>query len=472
VVVFIEAIPSSLVYLSVPEGLAVEHAGPVRVPPTFPDQSLVSPLGPSSAMTTVTQNNGAFPHELFFDQELVYKQSKDSPNIRQFFCSFFLDRSSWSCVLKLRKIKGGMKGLFLSPMPSKRHSGEYFIMGPGSSFKVTKSSQFNFCITICIPKASNQAEASVILGFSDSASFEKSQLCIQMALNRSARGGGGTGRYADPSLTWDHLVAHEDLFKSTYTATGNFFCKRYGCLCSMESRRSAAQIEGDSYLLCNSIKVEMEQLLKARGVKLERDIEITKSSSSTVTICGPHIHWHLERLWYEKRCKQAAVIQRVFREQQLIKKLWALRVDSMDVKPRRISSYLRPFRGTHIDDTVASQLQILLNLHAGWLGFGEVRESLKVLFAAPLEGVVAPRPGDPPFEWLSGQYLVIVPEFVLILGQMMPSMNASLRKYSSRDGIPELFVRQAIPISQIHEVVLSTFADDAMVRTLIVRLFL
>jgi hypothetical protein len=236
-------------------------------------------------------------------------------------------------------------------------------------------------------------------------------------------------------------------------------------LCSMESRRSAAQKECDSYLLCNSIKVEMEQLFRATCVKLERDIEITKLSSSTVTIHGPHIIWHLERLWYEKRCKNAAVIQRVFREQQLIKKLWALKDDLMDVKPRRISSYLRPFRETHIDDAAADQLQILLNLHAGWLGFGEVRDSLKVLFAAPLEGVVAPCFGDSPFEWLSGHYLVIVPGFVLILGQQMPTNDAKLRKFSFQDVIPEIFVRQAIPISQIHEAVLSTFADNAMVRS-------
>jgi hypothetical protein len=463
VVIVIEAISIAIAYCSVPEGLAVGSAVSVRVPP------MVSPLGPSAAITAVSQKKGAFPQETFFDQELVYKQTKDSPKIRQYFCSFFLDRSSWNCILKLRKIKGGMKGLFFAPLPSKRHSGDDFIMGPGSSFKVTKSYQFNFCITICIPKARDQAEASVILGFNDSASFEKAQICFQMGLNRSARGGGGIGRYADPSLTWDHLVDHEELFKSTFTTTGIFFCKRYGCLCSMECRRSAAQIEGDSLVLCISIKVEMEQLFKASGVKLERDIDITKSSSSTVTIRGPHIIWHLERLCYEKRCKKAAVIQRVFREQQLIQKLRALKNDSMDVKPRRISSYLRPFRETHIDDAAASQLQNLLNLHAGWSGFGEVRESLKVLFAAPLEGVVAPC--DPPFEWLSGQYLVIVPEFVLILGQKVPAMDANLRKFPSRDVVPEIFVRQAIPISQIHEVVLSTFADNAMVRTSIVYLF-
>lgn len=416
-------------------------------------------------MTATSQEKVAFPQETFFDQELVYLQTKDSPRIRQYFCSFFLDRSSWNCILKLRKIKGGMKGLFLAPLPSKRHSGDYFIMGPGSSFKVTKSSHFNFCITICIPKVTKQVEATFILGFNDSDSFKKAQICIEMGLNRSARGGGGIGRYADPTLTWDHLVDHEELFKPSFTATGILFCKRYGCLCSMESRRSAAQKECDSYLLCNSIKVEMEQLFRATCVKLERDIEITKLSSSTVTIHGPHIIWHLERLWYEKRCKNAAVIQRVFREQQLIKKLWALKDDLMDVKPRRISSYLRPFRETHIDDAAADQLQILLNLHAGWLGFGEVRDSLKVLFAAPLEGVVAPCFGDSPFEWLSGHYLVIVPGFVLILGQQMPTNDAKLRKFSFQDVIPEIFVRQAIPISQIHEAVLSTFADNAMVRS-------
>ncbi len=458
VVIVIEAIPTAITYCSLPDSLTVRTDVSVRVPPMFPDQSLVLLPGSSAATTA------AAPQETFFDQELVYMQTTDPPRIRQYFCSFVLDRSSWKCVLKLRKIKGGMKGLFLAPLPSKRHSGDFFILGPESSFKVTKSSQFNLCITICIPKATNQVEAAVILGFNDIPSFEKAQICFQMGLNRCARGGGGIGRYADPTLNWDHLVDHEELFKSSFTATGIFFCKRYGCLCSMKSRRYSAQVECDSDILCNSIKVEMEQFFKAAGVKLERDIEITKSSTSMVTLRGPHILWHLERLWYEKRCKNAAIIQRVFREQQLIKKLWALKDDVMDAKPRRISSYLRPFRETHIDDTAAAQLQILLNLHAGWLGFGEVRNCLKVLFAAPLEGVVAPCVGDLPFEWLSGHYLVIVPEFVLILGQQVPDKDAKLRKFVFHDVAPEIFVRQAIPISQIHEAVLSTFADNAMVR--------
>jgi hypothetical protein len=432
VVIVIEAIPIAVSYCSLPQSLTV--------------------------------GSDAF-QETFFDQELVSVQTKDSPRIHQYFCSFLLDRSSWKCILKLRKIKGGMKSLFLPPLPSKKHSGDYYIMGPESSFKVTKSSQFNFCITIRIPKATNQVEALVILGFNDSASFEKVHICIQMGLNRSARGCGGIGRYADPTLTWDHIVDQEDLFKSSFTVTWNFFFKRYGCLCSIESRRSAAQMEVDSYALCISIKSEMEQLFKAAGVKLERDIEILKSPSSMVTVRGPHIIWHLERLWYEKRCKNAAVIQRKFREQQLIKKLRALKDDVMDVKPRRTSSYLRPFRETHLDDFAAAQLQILLNLHAGWLGFGEVRDSLKILFAAPLEGVVAPCFGDSPFEWLSGHYLVIVPEFVLILGQKIPAEDAKLQKFLFQDAVPEIFVRQAIPISQIHEAVLSTFADDAIVRT-------
>jgi hypothetical protein len=446
------------------------------VPPTLPDQSLVSLPGSSVAMTTVSQEKDAVPHETFFDKEVVYMQTKDSPTIGRYFCSFLLDRSSWKCILNLRKIKGGIKSgiktLFLAPLPSKKNIVHDFFMGPESSFKVTKTSQFNFCITICNPKATNQVETTVILGFNDSASFEKAQICFQMALNRCARGSGGTGRYADPTLIWDHLVDHEELFKSSFTTAGILFCKRYGCLCSMESRKSSAQVECDSYLLCHCIKLEMEQQFSASGVKLERDIEITKSSSSTVTMRGPHIVWHLERLWYQKRCKSASVIQRVFREQQLIKKLWALKNDLMDTKPRRISSYLRPFRETHIDDATAAQLQVLLNLHAGWLGFGEVRNSLKVLFAAPLEGVVAPCAGDTPpspYEWLSGHFLVIVPEFVLILGQILPNKDAKLRKFSFQDVVPEIFVRQVLPISQIHEAVLSTFADNAMVRAVAVH---
>jgi hypothetical protein len=325
-------------------------------------------------------------------------------------------------------------------------------------------SQSKFCIAICIPQAGEQAASSIIFGFKDSASFERTKLSFEIGLNRCARGSCGSGRSADQTLIWDHLVSYDDLFKSTFSDTGQMICMRFGCLCSMESRRFASQPHVDSYLLCNCVKVDLEQIFKEKGVKLARDIEITKSSSSMITICGPHIHWQLDRLWYEKRCVGAAVIQRFFREQQLIKKLRSLKDDLMQVKPRRVSSYLKPFCGTHVDDSVAAQIQSLLNLHADWPGFGEARKSLKVLFAAPLEGVVVPRSGNPPFEWLSEQYLVIVPEFVLIFGRNMTGTDTNALKFSLQHDIPEMFVQQCIPISQICEVLLSTFADNAMVR--------
>lgn len=413
----------------------------------------------------------SIPQDTFFENELVYKQSRNSPKICQCFMSFYLDRSSRNCTLKLQKLKGGMKGLFLAAAPSKRHFGEYRIMAPGSSFNVTKSSQFNFCITICLPKTGDQLEASIIIGFSDLASFEKTQICFQMGLSKSARARGGIGRYADPELKWDWPIPHEHLFMSAYTATAQEFCARYGCLCSLQIRRCASQMGSDVKLLCNSIKEDVLQVLQQYGVKLDRDIE---SSKSSINFRGPHIHWHLNRVWYEVRCKSARVIQRKYRELRLIKKLLANRDDSfdaMDVKPRRVSSYLRPFRDTHVDDKTASQLQLLLNLHAGWLGFGEIRESLRVLFAAPLEGIVAPSSGNPPFEWLVDQYLIIVPEFVVILGKNISEMDANFRKFSFQDDIPELFVRQVVPISQIHEVVLSTCADNAMVTILGVIVF-
>jgi hypothetical protein len=440
VVVVIEARPTSIIYCSLPEG----------------------------------QKEDSIPKDTFFENELVFKQSRKSPKICQCFMSFYLDRSTRNCILKLQKIKGGMKGLFLAAAPSKRHSGEYLAMGPGSSFTVTKSSQFNFCITICTPKIGDETETSIIIGFNDFASFTKAQICIQMGLNRSARGHGGVGRYADPELKWDRPIPHEHLFTSTHTASVQEFCARYGSLCSMQSRKCAAQKGADVKSLCIVIKVEVEKILQEYGVKLDSGLESSKSLSSSIHLCGPHINWHLDRVRYELRCKSARIIQRRYREQQLFKRLLANKDDSfdaMDIKPRRVSSYLRPFRETHVDDKAAAQLQHLLNLHAGWLGFGEVRQSLKVLFAAPLEGVVAPSSGDPPFEWLLGQYLVIVPEFVLILSQQCSDADANLRKFSFREDIPDLFVRQVVPISQIHEVVLSTCADDAMVGSFVGFMF-
>ncbi len=465
VVVVIEAISTAIIYCSAPDAMSLDGSVDGAAVAISPKDSLFLSRQDSNIGSLFKMDSA--PKDTFFEQELIYKQNKDSPKIRQYFMSFFMDRSSRNCILKFQKIKGGMKGLFLTATPSKRHSGEYFIVAPGSSFQVAKSSLFNFCIAISIPKTGDQPQASIIIGYDDSASLEKTQICFQMGLNRSTRMSGGVGRYADADLLWDRPVSHDDMFKSTYTATAKEFCMRYGCLCSMESRKAAAKSGFDSYLLCVSIKIDLENILREWAVKSESGVQITKSSSSSITIHGPYINWHLDRVWHEARCKSARVIQQKWREQRLIHKVLALRdgsLDAMEVKPRRVSSYLRPFRTTHIDDRTASQLQHLLNLHCGWLGFGQVRECLKVLFAAPLESVVAPSNVASNFEWLTGHYLVIVPEFVVILGQQLPDVDANVRKFSFRDCTPELFVRQVIPISQIHEAILSTYADDAMVR--------
>jgi hypothetical protein len=412
----------------------------------------------------------------FFDKTFgrpdmnVFKQSPKTGKMREIRCCLFFDPKNYHSYLKYRTHN---EAAFAQCEPkAKRYFTKVFIMGPRTCMSVhlNLAPICKWWIKIHLEGGHNGIDTSVVsdlyppkneskvvtLAFQDEKVFENFKLCANMCFNRAFR------IYVDRELNWDPVIPYDSLFVKKYSYDIRLFLSSYICLLNKPlTVKSQEILLHDPFRICKEIVSD----IKAQG-----SFEISDQSQPkmTVTISGPNVCWHIDRLMYEKKCDAASLIQQQFMTHFRLKKLQLLRdVELMPDKPRRVKSYFQPFLGTHyLDSDTELHVQSLLSM----LARRHKQERMEVEFCATMNIVSSSSSEGQSFQWLENLIVVLCHEKMIILGRVpnQEKLKMKISQYSALQGIqPQLFVHQIIETRFIDEAILSRVADDALVNSLV-----